>query len=103
MKRFFIYAFAIATLGFIISCTGNTEAVDSGVYKGVIKEVNADESEIYVESEGRTLELYFTDETTLTRNGENVSFDVLEENQSVKVEVEKVGQRLDPLSVEIIE
>jgi hypothetical protein len=93
-----------ALLLFLISCSGNTEAVDSGTYTGTIEEVNAGSTEIYVnvENEG-TLELYFTEETSLTRNGNTVEFSELSEGQQVEVEVEKVGQRLDPLSVKILE
>lgn len=79
------------------------DVVESGTYEGTIKEVNAEEREIYVDVEGKELELYFIDETTLTRGEEEVEFSALEEGQSVKVEVRKVGQRLDPLSVTILE
>jgi CspA family cold shock protein len=53
--------------------------------------------------DGKTLELYFTDETLLTRNGEDVAFSELSEGQKVQVEVKKVGKRLDPVSVKIID
>jgi hypothetical protein len=77
--------------------------VESGTYEGTIKEVNAPEQEIYVESDGKVLELYFTEETTLTHNGEAAEFSALEKDQRVEVEIEKVGQRLDPISVTILE
>lgn len=80
------------------------DVVESGTYQGTIQEVNAEETEIYVQTqEGDELELYFTEETTLTRDGEEVPFSTLEKGQNVEIEVEKVGQRLDPLSVKIIE
>lgn len=83
---------------------GDTDVVESGTYQGTIKEVEAEKTEIYVETEdNKTLELYFTESTTLTRNGENVDFSSLSTGQKVEVEVEKVGQRLDPISVEILE
>lgn len=95
----------IAITGFIIimsSCGGSTDVVDSGTYQGTVKEVEPDKTEIYVETtDGKTLELYFTDQTTLTQNGEPVEFSALQEGQTVEVEVEKVGKRLDPLSVDI--
>lgn len=43
------------------------------------------------------------DETSLTRNGETVQFSELMEGQKVQVEVEKVGKRLNPVSVSILE
>ena len=84
---------------------GETVAVDSGTYTGTIGEVNPDESEIYVEVPNTgTLELYFTDSTQVTgRSGSPVPFDSLAQGQSVEVTVEKVGQRLNPLSVKINE
>lgn len=77
--------------------------VESGTYEGTIAEVNADEDEIYVDVDGDELELYFTDETELTQGGEPAEFSALEEGQTVEVEIEKVGQRLDPLSVDILD
>ena len=79
------------------------DVVESGTYQGTIQEVNAEETEIYVQiQDGEELELYFTDETTLTQDGEEVPFSTLEKGQSVEVEVEKVGQRLDPITVKIL-
>ncbi|MBT8319498.1 MAG: hypothetical protein KJP01_05150, partial [Gramella sp.] len=69
-----------------------------------VTEVEADKTEIYVTtSDDKTLELYFIETTSLTRNGEEVDFSELEEGQKVEVEVEKNGKRLDPLSVKILE
>ncbi len=88
----------------VTSCGHQTEAVDSGTYDGTIKEVEAEKSEIYVETkDGKTLELYFIEETELTKNGQVVEFSALEEGQKVTVKVEKVGKRLDPIKVEIKE
>ncbi|GAB3533709.1 hypothetical protein GCM10027443_19610 [Pontibacter brevis] len=89
---------------FLYSCEESTDVVDSGTYQGTIEEVEADKSEIYVKTaDDKLLELYFTETTTLTRNGETVAFDQLQEGQQVEVEVEKVGQRLDPIAVRILE
>jgi len=78
--------------------------VDSGTYTGTITEVNAEEDEIYVETDdGQELELYFIEKTKLTQGGETTEFSTLEKGQTVEVEVEKVGKRLDPLSVDIKE
>lgn len=94
----------ILILPLLTACEGGTDVVESGTYQGTIKEVEPSKTEIYVTTEdGKTLELYFTDETELTRNGEMVEFTELEEGQQVEVEVEKTGKRLDPISVEIME
>lgn len=54
--------------------------MDSGTYQGVVKEVEPEKTEIYVETkDDKTLELYFTDQTTLTQNGESVDFSALQE------------------------
>lgn len=96
-------AFALLFL-FVISCGESTEVVESGTYMGTVAEVEPEKTEIYVETEdGKTLELYFTEETELTMNGETVDFSMLETGQQVQVTVEKVGQRLDPIAVEITE
>ncbi|MDX5348620.1 MAG: hypothetical protein LPK19_15395 [Hymenobacteraceae bacterium] len=84
------------------SCGDSTDVVESGTYQGVIKEVEADKSEIYVETaDNKTLELYFTEQTTLTQNGQPAEFSALAEGQNVEVVVEKTGKRLDPISVDI--
>lgn len=94
----------ILVVSLIFSCKNSTDAVESGTYEGTVKEVEAEKSEIYVETnDGKTLELYFTDETTLTKNGETVEFSALQKGLNVEVEVEKVGKRLDPVSVKILE
>ena len=82
----------------------NTDLVPSGTYTGTATEVDAEEKEIYVETEdGKTLELYFTDQTELTQNGESVAFDALSEGAQVEITVEKKGKRLEPVSVKIME
>lgn len=88
----------------LTACGGNTDVVDSGTYEGTIEEVEPDKTEIYVKTvDDQTLELYFTDQTTLTKSGEKVDFSAIEKGQRVMVEVEKVGKRLDPVSVKILE
>lgn len=86
------------------SCGENTDVVESGTYQGTVKEVEPEKTEIYVTTDdGKTLELYFTEQTTLTRAGQTVEFSELEEGQNVEVEVEKKGKRLDPISVSILD
>ena len=90
---------------FLSACGGEkTDVVESGTYQGVVHEVEADKNEIYVKTaDDKILELYFTETTKLTRNGETVPFSELAEGKKVEVEVTKVGQRLDPVSVKILE
>lgn len=113
MRRMFkVFLLALPLLfatSFMVGCEkgggeeGEHAVVESGTYEGTIKKVNPDESEIYVDSDGKELELYFIEETKLTKAGEPAEFSALEKGQTVKVEVKKVGKRLDPLSVEIVE
>ncbi|PVY39058.1 hypothetical protein [Pontibacter virosus] len=95
--------FAMLTL-FMYGCdSGGTDVVESGTYQGSVKKAVPEKTEIYVQTDdNKTLELYFTDATTLTRNGETVAFDQLQEGSRVEVQVEKVGQRLDPVAVRIL-
>lgn len=97
--------FMVASLFFLFSCgDGGTDVVESGTYTGTVDEVEPEKDEIYVVTEDdKRLELYFTETTELSRNGETVVFDALEKGQKVQVTVEKVGQRLDPISVVILE
>lgn len=82
----------------------NTDIVESGTYTGTADRVDPEEKEIYVETDdGKMLELYFTDQTTLTQNGESVSFDALQQGQQVEVQIEKKGQRLEPIQVRILQ
>lgn len=99
--KFLTIAFAFFML---VSCGEKTDVVESGVYQGTIEEVEADKSEIYVKTEdGKLLELYFTETTALTKDGQIVPFTELAEGKKVEVEVKKEGKRLDPVSVKIIE
>lgn len=96
----------VAALAFFMltSCGEKTDVVESGVYQGTVEEVEADKSEIYVKTaDGKLLELYFTDKTTLTKDGATVAFSELAEGKKVEVDVKKDGKRLDPISVKILE
>jgi cold shock protein len=89
---------------FLYACQSGTDVVESGTYQGSVKKVVPEKTEIYVSTDdGKTLELYFTESTTLTRNGETVTFDQLKEGDRVEVQVEKVGQRLDPVAVRMLD
>jgi hypothetical protein len=103
MKKL-VYSLSVFALFLLLSCGQSTDVVDSGTYQGTISEVEPEKTEIYVKTgDGKTLELYFTDQTTLTKDGVDAEFSQLEEGQTVEVEVEKVGKRLDPIAVRIIE
>lgn len=102
MKFKFATTFMIIAMAFT-SCGEKTDVVESGTYSGVVDKVEPSKTEIYVKtSDDKTLELYFTETTTLTRNGETVEFSSLEEGQNVEVDVEKSGKRLDPIAVRIL-
>lgn len=104
MKHFRILCAAFVFV-ILVSCGGDkTDVVESGTYEGTVHEVEADKTEIYVKTaDDKLLELYFTESTTLTRNGQTVDFSELTEGQKVQVEVRKEGKRLDPVSVKILE
>lgn len=94
----------VAVAPFIYGCEQKTDVVESGTYQGTLHEVEPEKNEIYVKTDdGKVLELYFTEATTLTHNGETVPFDHLKEGGKVEVQVEKTGQRLDPVAVKILE
>ena len=104
MKNLIKTLFAACLFLFLYACGQSTDVVESGTYQGTIEEVEPSKTEIYVETtDGKTLELYFTETTTLTQNGQAVDFSTLKEGQKVEVEVEKVGNRLDPISVKVIQ
>jgi cold shock protein len=94
----------LAAAPFFYGCGEKTDVVESGTYQGVVHEVEADKTEIYVKTDdGKLLELYFTENTTLTHQGETAPFEHLKEGGRVEVQVEKVGNRLDPVAVKILD
>ncbi|MGV3762043.1 hypothetical protein [Parapedobacter sp.] len=104
----------VATLTIFVACNNNqnssseeiehTDVVPSGTYTGVAEKVDPDEKEIYVKTgDGKTLELYFTDNTQLLQNEQPVEFSALAEGQNLEVTVEKKGERLEPVTVKIME
>lgn len=89
---------------FLYACEESTDVVESGTYQGTIDEVEAEKTEIYVKTaDNKRLELYFTDSTKLTQAGSTVPFEQLKEGGKVEVEVKKVGKRLNPIAVKILE
>ena len=82
----------------------NTQMVPSGTYTGQAVIVDSEQKEIYVKlNDTTTIELYFSNETSITNNGQQVQFDALEEGQRVEVEVERSGESLKPKAVRILE
>jgi hypothetical protein len=71
--------------------------------EGLVDKVVPEKTEIYVLADGKRHEFYFTDKTELTQAGQKVAFTVLKKSQKVKVTADKVGKRLDPLKVEVLE
>ncbi len=81
----------------------NTSVVSSGTYDVTALRVDPKEKEIYVKTkDGKVLELYFKDDTKLTKDGAPVEFDELKKDQALKVKVEKSGNHLKPLEVAIV-
>src|SRR6056297_1158933 len=105
MRYSIMFTMIISALLLSLSACGEeTFVVESGTYTGTIAEINTDETEIYVDLEsGERVELYFTDETTLTQDGEDVPFSTIEVDDRVEVTIEKTGQRLDPVSVLLLD
>ena len=105
MKYSFTLVMIISALLLSLSACGEeTTVVESGTYIGTVSEVNPDETEIYVALDsGELIELYFTDETTLEQNDEEVPFSTIEADDRIEVTVEKTGQRLDPVTVVILD
>lgn len=96
----FISIFAIIIM--MAGCGHSVDVVDSGTYDGTVSEAKPDEQEIYVDLDnGKTIELYFTETTSLTKNGQTVEFSELGKGVDVEVEVEKKGKKLEPIAVKI--
>ena len=104
MKTNLLKTALFSSIFMFFACGESTDVVESGTYEGTITEVEPSKTEIYVETDDdRTLELYFTDDTELTRDGNMIEFSVLEEGMRVEVDVEKEGKRLDPIAVRALE
>ncbi len=75
------------------------------IVEGKIDHVVGSEKEIYVisQDDGKKYEYYFTTKTNVSKNGETGSFSDLKKGLNVKVTANKVGKRLDPVHVEILE
>ena len=82
----------------------NTDLVESGTYTGTAKVVDQQQNEVYLQvNDSTTIELYFSNDTQIMRNGQTVAFDALQQGQRLEVEVERSGQSLKPQRVTILE
>lgn len=82
----------------------NTDLVESGTYTGTAKVVDQQQNEVYLQvNDTTTIELYFSNDTQIMRNGQTVAFDALQQGQRLEVEVERSGQSLKPQRVTILE
>src|SRR5690606_31218167 len=82
----------------------NTAVVESGTYKGTAHRVDPKEKEVYFKMEDeRILELYFQNDTKLTRKGEAAEFSELKGGRVLEVKVQKTGGKLGPLEVQLLE
>lgn len=71
--------------------------------EGPIAQVVARKKEIYVQGTDKKYEFYFTPKTELTKAGQAVDFATLTEGMKVRVTANKVGKRLDPVKVEVLQ
>ena len=78
-------------------------AAEQSVVEGKIVEVVPGKKEIYVLSEGKKHEYYFNEKTTVSKSGEPAKFADLSNGTMVKVTADKIGKRLDPVTVEIVQ
>lgn len=81
----------------------DTDLVESGTYTGTALVVDAEQNEVYVQlNDTTTIELYFSNETQIMRDGQTVAFDAIQKGQKIEVEVERSGESLKPLKVSIM-
>ncbi len=71
--------------------------------EGAIDKVVPEKREIYVLADGKKHEFYFNDKTEITKAAQAVAFETLKKSMKVKVTADKVGKRLDPLKVELLD
>ncbi|MCX2575398.1 hypothetical protein [Pedobacter sandarakinus] len=105
-KSMIALALAAAGMFTLPSCNDEnekTDIVESGTYQGTAEKVDGDEKEIYVRTaDNKLLELYLTDSTTLTKGGATVPFDSVKKDGMLEVRVEKRGNKMAPLAVDIL-
>lgn len=81
----------------------DTDLVESGTYTGTAIVVDSEQNEVYVKlNDTTTIELYFSNETQIMKDGQKVTFDALKKGQKIEVEVERSGESLKPMKVSIV-
>jgi hypothetical protein len=103
MKK--IASFLLA-LSITLACSSAASALTTppnSEIEGVIVKVVPSEREIYVESEGKKHEYYFNPMTKVVRGNEEKKYEDLQKGMRVKVSANKIGKRLDPFEVRILE
>lgn len=83
-----------------LTSTARSEVI---TVEGVIDKVVPEKTEIYVLAGGKKHEFYFTSKTEIVKAGAPIAFDVLKKSAKVKVTADKIGKRLDPLKVELLD
>tara|TARA_R110002096_G_scaffold10361_3_gene40104 strand:+ start:16528 stop:16884 length:357 start_codon:yes stop_codon:yes gene_type:complete len=82
----------------------DTALVNSGTYIGIVTDAVEPAREFYVKLTNDSLvRLNFSSETTLTKNGETVPFGELKEDSKVEVKLERMEEKMNPISVKILE
>jgi hypothetical protein len=71
--------------------------------EGEIVKVVPEEREIYVLSAEKKHEYYFNEKTTVVKGETTAAFEDLKTGMKVKVTANKIGKRLDPTTVKILE
>lgn len=89
---------AVAPVLFVASAMAKTVTVE-----GTIDKIVPEKTEIYVLSEGKKHEFYFSEKTEIVKAGQPVAFSTLKKSDKVKVTADKVGKRYDPLKVELVD
>lgn len=100
---FGLYSLIIIVLG---SCSGatveDTDLVESGTYEVTVIELDRENKEVYAETkDGKVLELGFTDQTKLMKDGQTAPFSSLIVGHQLEVKVEKKEEQMEPLEVRI--
>jgi hypothetical protein len=103
MKNLVSFVFAIfLTMPLAITASALTDVPTSEI-EGVIAKVVPSEREIYVESAGKKHEYYFNVNTKVTQGSDEKKYEDLKQGMRVKVSAHRIGKRLDPFEVRILE
>ena len=95
-KKFFTQLFLLAIFVSVAQAAED-------IVEGIIVKVVPSKKESYVLADGKKHEYYFSDNTKILAHDKEIAFDELKEGNSVKVTANKIGKRLDPITVEIKE